>query len=418
MESFMLFDTLCNLGEIPQEIEKKMLPLYEETYGAVVKDFSVSRPDKHSIVMTWKRTLSLPKNKQLIGVLDAELITGWTVSGTKPLAFTNIRPTQNKTGTVLTRSFLKRYKMMMKKNYGLNYNRYDISVSATDSELKLTIKFLPYIGVVYRYIYMGEGKYHGWSYVGETVNEKDRKRNWKKDDDKYANHELTEAKRTLDKNKWKYRQLDIVDDFYNLNDVKSKLFELEEYYIKRYNTREEGFNKSSVGTGNKDNSPSEETRKKIGEKSKGRIHTEETKKKISESNLGRHHTDIAKQKISLGNSGKQRTEAMREAQSQRMKGIEPKAASEAAKKWRESNGGGYWSAHKIPDSVKANMKKAQQKRGKAVRAVAPDGTMKDYNTMLDAAIDLGMNAGSISNNLKSKGVCNNGYTFREIPKLF
>ena len=155
---------------------------------------------------------------------------------------------------------------------------------------------LPYIGVVYRYIYLGEGKYHGWSYVGETVNEKDRKRNWKKDDDKYANHELTEAKRTLDKNKWKYRQLDIVDDLYNLNDVKSKLFELEEDYIKRYNTREEGFNKSSAGTGNKDNSPSEETRKKIGEKSKGRIHTEETKKKISESNLGRHHTDIAKQK--------------------------------------------------------------------------------------------------------------------------
>lgn len=83
--------------------------------------------------------------------------------------------------------------------------------------------------------------------------------------------------------------LDIVDDFYNLNDVKSKLFELEEYYIKRYNTREEGFNKSSAGTGNKDNSPSEETRRKIGEKSKGRIHTEETKKKISESNIGRHN---------------------------------------------------------------------------------------------------------------------------------
>ena len=410
MESFLLFDTLCNLGEIPQKIEKKMRPLYKETYGAVVNDFSVSRLDKHSIVMTWKRTLSLPKNKQLIGVLDAELITGWTVSDTKPLTFTNIRPTKNKTGTVLTRSFIKRYKMMMKKNYGLNYNRYDISVSATDSELKLTIKFLPYIGVVYRYIYIGEGKYHGWSYIGETVNEKDRKRNWKKDDDKYANHELTEAKRTLDKNKWRYRQLDIVDDFYNLNDVKRELFNLEEYYIKRYNT--------SAGTGNKDNSPSEETRKKIGEKSKGRIHSEETKKKISESNMGRHHTDIAKQKISLGNSGKQRTEAMKEAQSQRMKGIEPKAASEAAKKWRESNGGGYWSAHKIPDSVKANMKKAQQRRGKAVRAVAPDGSWKDYNTMLDAATELGMKVGSISNNLKSKGVCNNGYTFREIPKLF
>ena len=58
------------------------------------------------------------------------------------------------------------------------------------------------------------------------------------------------------------------------------------------------------------------------------------------------------------------------------------------------------------------MKKAQQKRGKAVRAVAPDGTMKDYNTMLDAAKALGMGVGSIANNLKSKGVCNNGYKFK------
>ena len=38
--------------------------------------------------------------------------------------------------------------------------------------------------------------------------------------------------------------------------------------------------------------------------------------------------------------------------------------------------------------------------------------------MLDAAIDIGMNASSIANNLKSMGVCNNGYTLREIPKLF
>ena len=149
----MLFDTLCNLGEIPQKIEKKMRPLYEETYGAVVNDFSVSRLDKHSIVMTWKRTLSLPKNKQLIGVLDAELITGWTVSGTKPLAFTNIRPTPNKTGTALTRSFIKRYKMMMKKNYGLNYNRYDISVTATDSELILTINFLTSVWSIVTFIW-------------------------------------------------------------------------------------------------------------------------------------------------------------------------------------------------------------------------------------------------------------------------
>ena len=200
--------------------------------------------------------------------------------------------------------------------------------------------------------------------------------------------------------------------------MRSKLVELEEYYNKRYNTREEGFNKSSAGTGNKGVNFSTSHRQKIGAASKGRTHKAATKQKISAANLGRTQSDATKQRISQGNTGKKSTLEMKKAQSDRMKGIEPKAASEAAKKWRESNGGGYWSAHKIPDSVKANMKKAQQRRGKAVRAVAPDGSWKDYNTMLDAAIDLGMNVGSISNNLKSEGVCNNGYKFKERSKLF
>ena len=101
-----------------------------------------------------------------------------------------------------------------------------------------------------------------------------------------------------------------------------------------------------------------------------------------------------------------------------MEGIEPKAASEGAKKWRETHGGGYWGSHKIPDAAKANMKLAQQKRGKAVRAFAPDGTWQDFNTMNDAAKALGMNPGSIANNLKSNGVCNNGYRFKTtVPKF-
>lgn len=95
-----------------------------------------------------------------------------------------------------------------------------------------------------------------------------------------------------------------------------------------------------------------------------------------------------------------------------MEGIEPKAASEGAKKWRETHGGGYWGSHKIPDNARANMKLAQQKRGKAVRAFAPDGTWQDFNTMNDAAKALGMGVGSIANNLKSNGVCNNGYRFK------
>lgn len=416
-QSFILFDTLLDMGELAESIQKKMQPKYDAVYGKGVIDFSVTRNDLHSISFTWKRNLNLPK-KKLIGIMDAELITGWKVSNTKPLEFVDSRPTQAKAGKVLLRSFAPRYKKLMKQHYKLDYNRYDISVSADSNELEMTIKFIPFRGVVYMYTYQGNGKEHGKSYVGETVNEKARRRNWKNLNDKYANEKLTEAKRRLGIDDWVYHELEVITDYYDLGMLKPKLFSLEGDYIDKYDTINNGYNVAKYGTGNKGVNFSASHRQKIGAASKGRTHTAATKQKISASNLGRTQSDATKLRISQGNTGKKRTPEMRKAQSDRMKGIEPKAASEGAKKWRESHGGGYWGSHKTPDSAKANMKLAQQKRGTAVRAIAPDGTWQDFNTMNDAAKALGMNPGSIANNLKSNGVCNNGYRFKTtVPKF-
>ena len=321
--------------------------------------------------------------------MDAELITGWEVSNTKPLEFIASRPTQAKAGKVLLRSFAPRYKKLMRKHYKLDYNNYDISISATSTELKMTSKFIPF--------------------RGETVNEKARRRNWKNLNDKYANEKLNEAKRRLGTKDWVYHELEVITDCYDLDELKTKLFSLEGKYIEKYDTINNGYNVSKSGTGNKGVNFSASHRQKIGAASKGRTHTDATKQKISAANLGRTQSEATKQKISQGNTGKKRTPQMKKAQSNRMKGIEPKAASEGAKKWRENHGGGYWGSHKISDSAKANMKLAQQKRGTAVRAIAPDGTWKDFNSMNEAATALNMNPGSIANNLKSNGVCNNGY---------
>ena len=416
-QSFMLFDTLLDMGELAESIQKKMQPKYDAVYGKGVIDFSVTRNDLHSISFTWKRNLKLPK-KKLIGVMDAELITGWEVSNTKPLEFIDSRPTQAKAGKVLLRSFAPLYKELMRKHYKLKYNRYDISVSADSNKLEMTIKFIPFRGVVYMYTYQGNGKEHGKSYVGETMNDKARRRNWKNLNDKYANEKLNEAKRRLGIKDWTYHELEVITDCYDLDELKTKLFSLEGDYIEKYDTINNGYNVSKSGTGNKGVNFSTSHRQKIGAASKGRTHTAATKQKISAANLGRTQSDATKQKISQGNTGKKRTPQMRKAQSNRMKGIEPKAASEGAKKWRETHGGGYWGSHKIPDSAKANMKLAQQKRGIAVRAIAPNGTWQDFNTMSDAAQALDMGVGSIANNLKSKGVCNNGYRFKTtVPKF-
>lgn len=151
-QSFMLFDTLLDMGEFSESIQKKMQPKYDAVYGKGFIDFSVTRNDLHSISFTWKRNLKIPK-KELIGIMDAELITGWKVSNTKPLEFVDSRPTQAKAGKVLLRSFAPRYKKLMRKHYKLDYNNYDISVSADSNKLEMTIKFIPFRGVVYMYTY-------------------------------------------------------------------------------------------------------------------------------------------------------------------------------------------------------------------------------------------------------------------------
>lgn len=139
----------------------------------------------------------------------------------------------------------------MRKHYKLDYNNYDISVSATSTELKMTIKFIPFRGVVYMYTYNGKEKEHGKSYVGETVNEKARRRNWKKLDDKYANEKLNEAKRRLGTKDWVYHELEVITDYYDLGMLKPKLFSLEGDYIEKYDTINNGYNVAKYGTGNK-----------------------------------------------------------------------------------------------------------------------------------------------------------------------
>ena len=51
-------------------------------------------------------------------------------------------------------------------------------------------------------------------------------------------------------------------------------------------------------------------------------------------------------------------------------------------------------------------------------SILPNGTWQDFNNMNDAAKALDMNPGCIANNLKSKGVCNNGYRFKTTASKF
>ena len=102
---------------------------------------------------------------------------------------------------------------------------------------------------------------------------------------------------------------------------------------------------------------------------------------------------------------------MNKAQSDRMKGINPTAATEAAKKWREENGGSYWKGKKIPPEGRANMKAAQQERGTSVRVLFPNGHTEDFTTMLDASKKTGDGAGSVKYSIEHGSTTKRGYKY-------
>ena len=250
-------------------------------------------------------------------------------------------------------------------------------------------------GVVYRYINQTEGEEKAWSYVGNTMNEKIRRQSWNnKGNQSYGGEKINTARQKYGVKGFSYEVLEEVFDA-DEGALQKILDEKEAEYVEKYDSIEHGYNTSKGGTGNNGVDFSDTHRANIGKASQGRTHTEETKKQIGAKLKGRGVSEETRQKISQGNKGKKRTAEQNAAQSERMKGVVPEAATEASKGWREENGGGYWKGKKMSDEAKKNMKEAQQKRGIKVRVTFKDGTTKDFNTMSDCAKELGIKVGSV-----------------------
>lgn len=250
-------------------------------------------------------------------------------------------------------------------------------------------------GVVYRYVNQSDGAEKGWSYVGNTMNERTRRYSWNNHGNKhYGGEKINVARGQFGLESFTYEVLEVICDA-DENALQVKLDEREEYYMNQFDSIPNGYNISKGGTGNNGVKFSETHRANIGKASKGRKHTDETKQRIGVKQKGHNVSVEAKQKISQGNKGKIRTAEQRHAQSKRLKGVVPEAAVAGAKQWVKANGGGYWKNHELPEEAKQHMKEAQQQRGTKVRAIYKDGTTKDFTTMLDCANELGIGVGSV-----------------------
>lgn len=257
------------------------------------------------------------------------------------------------------------------------------------------------------------GADYGKVYIGQTVCIEDRNSNWYKPNNNYGGMKITEARQKygVSDDIWETKTIEKV--FADTEeDLHKKLDERETYNIKLYDSVEKGFN-GSYGRGMQGLSHSEAAKAKISAHHR-KTQTDETKAKISASTKGHSVSDATKNKISVGNKGKERSEAVKAALSAARKGKEPKAASEGLKQYIAKNGHGPTLGIKQSEEAKANMKAAQQKKGVKVLAITPDGSQKEFNTMLDAAKEYGLNVGSVAYLAKSNGISTKGMKFQKI----
>lgn len=263
-------------------------------------------------------------------------------------------------------------------------------------------------------IYERHNKFTGKPYIGKSENEKERIQRWNiKNSKNYGGKKITEARAEygVGADAWDYSVLEEVFSETHA-ELRSKLKEREKFWITEKDAVDNGYN-GAYGDGNLGVVYDEDRRKMCGNSMRGKHHSDATKAILSQKNKGVKRSDEVKAKISKGLKGKKRTEEQKKAQSLRQKGKVPVAATAAAKEWVKKNGGSYWKNHPIPDSARANMKAAQQKRGTDCIGTFPDGHEEKYNTMLDAANATGLNVGSVKYSIDHNSLTKNGFKFRK-----
>lgn len=266
---------------------------------------------------------------------------------------------------------------------------------------------LPCGGIIYRHWVNKIGAEHnGWSYIGETPDEKTRLASWNKPiNPRYAGKKLTEARKLYSLECWEY---EVLEKVYAQTDeeLKKLLHKRETFYIAKYDSYEHGFNGNRGGRGNKGVKFDEARCKQNGDNRRGKPQPCESVERGAAKRRGRTQSKETCKKKSEANSGKKRTPEMNANQSARMKGKNPAAATKAAKEWHEKNPGGWWGdgKHDMSPEMLANMKAAQQARGKRIKATQEDGTIICFPTMLDCAKHYGMGAGSIHNFVRTGNV--------------
>lgn len=136
---------------------------------------------------------------------------------------------------------------------------------------------------------------NGKIYIGQTINPKRRKYYYK---NLISFKQHIKLYNSCKKNGWiPFDYFEVIDEIVT-DSIKTMLNEKEKYWIKYYNSFNNGLNCNEGGNGNIGHKHSKETKRKLSESAKGRKHSEETKKIIGEASKGRKHSEESKKLMS------------------------------------------------------------------------------------------------------------------------
>lgn len=156
-------------------------------------------------------------------------------------------------------------------------------------------------------------------YIGQTYENFYRRwifHKWNLKNNHHSNTYLQNAWNKYGENNFKFYPIESFELSQKDTITKEKLDELEEYYIRKFNTFENGFNLTTGGEKCKMSPLSDVAKRKIGEKNKinmlGKKHSDETRKLMSESHKGYIKSEIHRENLSKSLTGLVRSEEQKE----------------------------------------------------------------------------------------------------------
>lgn len=244
-----------------------------------------------------------------------------------------------------------------------------------------------FYGVVYRYKNaLKNDPEFGRSYVGATDKEKTRIKCWRNKGNNYAGKALADARKRTGWKNWEYEVLEKVKAS-SQKELNSKLTERETYWIKHYDSFNNGYNSNIGGTGLKGAKCSKESLKQRSatRKKNGFCHTQATKEKLRAKNLNKKHTPETCKKISDKLKNKPKSEKHKKNLSSALKGrvITPEARAKSSKTKTGK-------PHTISPKGKANIDANRYKI--PVTVTYPDGSIKTFPTQKSAGEYIGYKA--------------------------